>query len=121
MPPFWQAVGNLIRDPQSPHPSPGVQPARSKPRLPASLRGDKGYLDFSSGRASQTFTVKVSATADDPASVWTEAHATDFCVSFECERLLAGLGIPDLHRGVPYAVADDPLPVGAETHAVDST
>ena len=27
MPPFWQAVGNLIRDPQSPHPSPGVQPA----------------------------------------------------------------------------------------------
>ena len=25
MPPFWQAVGNPIRDPQSPHPSPGVQ------------------------------------------------------------------------------------------------
>ena len=31
-PPFWQAVGNLIRDPQSPHPSPGLQPARSEPR-----------------------------------------------------------------------------------------
>ncbi len=31
MPPFWQAVGNLIRDPQSPHPSPGLQPARSEP------------------------------------------------------------------------------------------
>ena len=32
MPPFWQAVGNLIRDPQSPHPSPGVQPTGSEPR-----------------------------------------------------------------------------------------
>ena len=30
MPPFWQAVGNLIRDPQSPHSSPGLQPARSE-------------------------------------------------------------------------------------------
>ena len=32
MPTFWQAVGNLIRDPQSPYPSPGLQPARSEPR-----------------------------------------------------------------------------------------
>ena len=39
-------------------------------------------------------------------------------MSLECERLLAGLGIPDLHRPV-LAAADDPLPVGAETHAND--
>ena len=31
-PTFWQAVGNLIRDSQSPYPSPGLQPARSEPR-----------------------------------------------------------------------------------------
>ena len=39
-------------------------------------------------------------------------------MSLECERLLAGLGIPDLQR-VVTAAADDPLPVGAETHAND--
>ena len=32
MRPFWQAVGNLIRDPQSPYPSLGLQPAKSEPR-----------------------------------------------------------------------------------------
>ena len=36
-PTFWQAVGNLIRDSQSPYPSPGLQPARSEPRPPIPL------------------------------------------------------------------------------------
>ena len=40
-------------------------------------------------------------------------------MSLECERLLARLGIPDLHRPVK-AAANDPLPVGAETHARDN-
>ena len=32
--------------PQSPHPCPGVQPARSEPRPPAEVRGDDGYLSM---------------------------------------------------------------------------
>ena len=43
----------------APHPSPGVQPARSEPRPPGSGGGrqDDGYLDLSSDEMSQTFTV----------------------------------------------------------------
>ena len=52
MPTFWQAVGNLIRDPQSPYPSPGLQPAPAAPRPPIpALDGTARAWSFRPGRS----------------------------------------------------------------------
>ena len=68
-------------------------------------------------RASQTLTVRSSlAEAMRRPSGLNATPLTDVGVSLERERLLAGAGVPDLHRLIA-AGGGDAAAVGAERHA----